>query len=171
MFLRPVLMIYAVAAATLALSVLMAAQARDRRDSAQVTANEPHLPEAPTIGAVRRGMNGQLEIFGPTKQQGTEERRCSVGTICVGSGQAYPNLASALPVTREGDVVEIVAATYHETAKIAAKKVTLRSVGGRAHFDCAGLRISDDKACLLLAADGITLDNLEISGAEISEAL
>jgi hypothetical protein len=116
-------------------------------------------------------MNGQLEIFDPTKQEGPGERRCSVGTICVGSGQAYPTLTSALAVTREGDVIEIVAATYHETAKIAVKKVTLRSVGGRAHFDCAGLRISDDKACLLLAADGITLDNLEISGAVIPEAL
>lgn len=164
-------MIYAAASSLLALSVQMPAQGEDRRETTQVAANEPSLPQAPIVGAVRRGADGKLEIFDPTKQEGTGERRCSAGTICVGTGQAYATLTSALVVARDGDVIEIVAATYHETAKIAMKKVTLRGVAGRPHFDCAGMKLSEDKACLLLAADGITLDNLEISGAEISDGL
>ena len=96
---------------------------------------------------------------------------CSAGALCVGSDQAYPTLNAALAAAHEGDVIEIVAATYQETAKIGVRGLTLRGVGGRPHFDCGGMALSDDKACLLLAADGITLDNLEISGAQISDAL
>jgi hypothetical protein len=164
-------MIYAVASAMLAMSVQTPAQADDRRDGTEVATDEPRLPQAPFVGAVHRGANGQLEIFDPTKQEGTGERRCSIGTICVGSGQAYPTLTSALAVAREGDVIEIVAATYHETARIAVRKVTLRGVAGRPHFDCAGMKLYGDKACLLLGAADVTLDNLEISGAEIPDGL
>lgn len=96
---------------------------------------------------------------------------CSTGALCVGSDQPYPTLTSALAAAHEGDVIEIFAGTYRETAIIGVRDVTLRGVGGRPHFDCAGMSLSDDKACLLLAAGGITLENLEISGAEISEDL
>ncbi len=101
-------------------------------------------------------------------QAGSVAGRCSAGTLCVGSDRAFPSLTAALAVAREGDTIEIVAATYHETAKIAVPNLTLRGVGGRPHFDCTRIPISDHKACLLLTADGITLDNLEISGAKIS---
>jgi hypothetical protein len=46
----------------------------------------------------------------------------------------------------------------------------VRGVAGTPHFDCAGLQLPEDKACLLLAAPGITLENLEISGAELPES-
>jgi hypothetical protein len=104
-------------------------------------------------------------------QSKSQPSPCSADALCVGDSEAFPTLASALAVAREGDTIEIVAATYRETAKITAPNVTLRGIGGRPHFDCAGMRISDDKACLLLAADGITLDNLEISGAKIPDRL
>jgi len=96
---------------------------------------------------------------------------CSGGAICVGPGQRYSTLAAGLHAAHQGDIIEIAAATYHETAAINLANVTLRGIGGRPHFDCQGLRITGDKACLLLAADGITLENLEISGAEVSDAL
>lgn len=169
--LRLLAMTYAATSAVLALFVHWEVHAGDRMTDTRVAADAPSLPQAPFVGAVRRGANGQLEPFDPTLQQGTGKRLCSIGAICVGGGQPYPTLASALAVAREGDVIEIVAAIYHETAKIAVQKVTLRGIAGRPHFDCAGLRISEDKACLLLAANGITLDNLEISGAEISDEL
>lgn len=96
---------------------------------------------------------------------------CSAGAICVGPGQRFPTLAAGLRAAHEGGRIEIVAATYHETAAITVANVTLRGVGGRPHFDCQGLRIAGDKACLLLAADNVTLENLEISGAAVSDAL
>jgi hypothetical protein len=171
MSLRLIVTRYAIVSVVLAWSVAPPGHAGDRPADTQVAADEPGLPPAPMVGPVRRGADGQLEIVDPTKEQGTGERRCSAGTICVGSGQAYPTLTAALAMARAGDVIEIVAATYHETAKIAVRRVTLRGVAGRPHFDCAGMRLTADKACLLLAADGITLDNLEISGAELSDGL
>jgi hypothetical protein len=132
---------------------------------------EPQLPPAPPpIGVLRRGKNGQLEVVDPTEEQGAGQRLCAAGTVCVGPNQAYQTLSQALAVARDGDVIEVVAGTYHETAKLVRRNLTVRGVAGRPHFDCKGLTPSDGKGCLLLAADGITLDNLEISGAELSEA-
>ena len=147
------------------------ARAAEQGSGIEVAADQPSLPPPSTVAPLRRAPSGELETVDPTKEEGTGARRCSVGTICVGSDQAYQTLGAALRVAREGDVIEIVAATYHETARIAVRNVTLRGIGGRPHFDCANLRLSEDKACLLLAAGGITLDNLEISGAVISEGL
>ncbi len=165
-------MVYAVAATAPILLIPPPAHADDRNLGIEVATDEPHLPAAPPVtGAIHRGGDGQLEIVDPTKQEGSGARRCSAGTVCVGLGQAYPTLRDALAMAREGDVIEIVAATYRETAKIGVRNVTLRGIDGRPHFDCAGMRLSEDKACLLLAAANITLDNLEISGAEVSDGL
>src|SRR5579863_64326 len=139
MFLRFFVMICAVASALVALLIRTQVYAGDRVTDMQVAADAPSFPPAPIVGPVRRGANGQLETFDPTRQEGTGKRLCSLGTICVGGGQAYPTLTSALAVAREGDIIEIVATTYHETAKIAVPKVILRGVAGRPHFDCAGM--------------------------------
>jgi hypothetical protein len=74
-------------------------------------------------------------------------------------------------VARDGDVIEVLGGTYREAVKITLRNLTIRGVGGQPHFDCARLALADDKACLLLAADGITLENLEISGAAIPESV
>jgi parallel beta helix pectate lyase-like protein len=159
------------AGAAVAILVPRDAHADERIADAQGQSAPPHLPPPSTILPLHHGADGRIEIFDPTEQQGTGERRCSAEAICVGSGQAFATLSAALAVAREGDVIEIVAATYHETARITAKNVTLRGILGRPHFDCAGLRPAGDKACLLLAGDGITLENLEISGGVIAEEL
>jgi Right handed beta helix region len=96
-------------------------------------------------------------------------RPCAPGAICVGPGLAYPGLAPALAVARPGDVIEIVGGTYRESDVIDVPELTIRGVAGRAHFDCTGLELADRKSCLFLAADGITLDNLEISGAVLPD--
>ena len=132
----------------------------------------PQLPPEPSpIGALRRAPNGQIEVVDPTKDSSGKHARCSKGTICVGKGASYPTLNAALAVARPGDTLEIIGGTYHETAKIETKHLTLRGVAGQPHFTCDGLRIAEDKACLLIAADGVTLDNLEISGAQITQDL
>ena len=138
----------------------------------QSSTDEPHLPDASEpIGPLRRDPSGKIVVINPTVEQGSGRRACSTQAICVGRGQAYTTLSDAAAAARDGDVIEVVAGTYHDTARLARRNITVRGIGGRTHFDCKGLRISADKACLLLAADGITLENLEISGAEVSAAL
>ena len=136
-----------------------------------VAAEEPHLPDpVPRVGAIRRGPDGKIETIDPTARDPKALSACATKTICVGAGQAYTSLGAALAVAREGDVIEIIGGTYRESDRIGVKNVTLRGVGGRVHFDCAGLHLVSDKACLLLAANGITLENLEISGGVLAES-
>lgn len=138
--------------------------------SVTVVENEPQLPKAtPRVGRIRRGANGQIELVDPTTETGKAGRLCASGTICVGAGQAYSTLSAAIAVAREGDVIEIIGGTYRESAKIDVRGLTVRGIVGQPHFDCTGLELVDDKSCLLLAADSITLDNLEISGAAIAD--
>jgi len=131
---------------------------------------EPHLPDAPDpIGELHRDKSGKIVVVDPTAQQGTGQRLCSAGVVCVGPGQSYRTLGAALAAARQGDVIEVIGGTYHESVKIAHRNVTIRGIDGRPRFDCKGLGLASDKACILLAANDITLENLEISGAELSE--
>jgi hypothetical protein len=97
--------------------------------------------------------------------------QCAADALCVGPGQQFATLAAALAAVPAGGTIDIVAGTYREAARIDRPGVTLRGIGGRPHFDCTGVRPANDKACLLVAANGVTFDNLEISGAQISEEL
>jgi hypothetical protein len=132
----------------------------------------PRLPPAPSItGAVHRGPNGELEVFDPTQEKGAAPRLCDKGAICVGPDQAFTKLSDAASAARDGDLIEVVAATYHDTATIDRANVTVRGIKGRPHFDCAGIPPSGNKACLLITGNNITLDNLEISGAVLPPSL
>lgn len=148
------------------------AGAVSRAAGVQVAQNEPQLPgEPPPIGPLHRDANGNIEVIDPTKELGKGISLCDKGTICVGKNQAYATLADALAAAREGDTVEVVGGTYREAAAIRAKNVTVRGVAGRPHFDCSDLALAGDKACLLIAAENATLENLEISGAQLPDSL
>ncbi len=67
--------------------------------------------------------------------------------------------------------VEITGGTYRETVTIRTRAITIRGVAGTPQFDCAGLALTGDKACLLLGAADITLENLDISGAVLPDAV
>jgi hypothetical protein len=120
---------------------------------------------------LRRGPSGAIEVIDPTKEKGAGPRRCATGTICVGKDQAYRKLSEALAVARPGMTIEIAGGTYRETLTIRTRGITIRGVAGTPHFDCAGLALTRGKACLLLEGDGITLENLDISGAVVSDAV
>ena len=120
---------------------------------------------------LRRGPNDAIEVIDPTKEQGKGPHSCRAGTICVGKDQAYRKLSDALAVARPGMTIEITGDTYRETVAVRTRDITIRGVAGTPHFDCAGLTLTGDKACLLLGADGITLENLDISGAVLSDAV
>ena len=129
-------------------------------------ADEPRLPDtAPPIAPLHRGADGSIEILDPATARRAGMPLCSKGALCVGPGQHYRTLAAGLAAAKDGDVVELIGGTYRESATLFLRHLTLRGVAGRPHIDCAGLALAGDRACLLLAADGITLDNLELSGA------
>ena len=123
----------------------------------------------PIAGRMQGAASGRAILVKSARKRGAPPRVCSAGAICVGTAQAYPDLAAALAVARPGSVIEIVGGTYRESAAIGVAGLTLRGVAGRPHFDCTGLPLADGKSCLYLAADDITLDNLEISGAVLSD--
>jgi hypothetical protein len=129
-------------------------------------ADAPQLPDAPPpVLPLKRGPNGAIETIGPSTERRAGKASCQRGTLCVGPRQTYPTLGAALAAAHDGSVIEIVGGTYRESATIAANHVVLRGVAGRPLFDCAGANLAGGWACLLLAGDGITLDNLEITGA------
>jgi hypothetical protein len=112
-----------------------------------------------SIGPLRRDPDGKIvpgvpELRGPGR-----------------SLKADGDIALAIERARNGDTIEIGPGLHTTTFAVRASNVTIRGVGGRPHISCAGLRLSSDKACILLVGDNITLENLEISGAEISESL
>lgn len=118
-------------------------------------------PGGTAIGPTRRGEGGRIAPV-------ATEFRCSKDAICVPPGG---DIAEALGAAREGDTVEIGAGTYQASFIVPRDRMTVRGVGGRPHITCAGMRPARDKACIVIAGDGVTLDNLEISGAEISDSL
>ncbi|HJS31518.1 MAG TPA: right-handed parallel beta-helix repeat-containing protein [Alphaproteobacteria bacterium] len=129
-------------------------------------------PAPPPIGPLRRGPDGQIEVIAPPATGGHKQPGpCSAKSICVGWGNGPRTLAQALQYASDGALIEIVGGVYRESVAIDRNRITIRGVAGRPHFDCRGIRIADDKGCLLLRGEGITLDNLEISGAEIAPEL
>lgn len=118
---------------------------------------------------LRRGPNGDIEIVDPTARNGSGPRRCTKGTICVGKDQGYQGLSQAVAAAAPGMTIEVDRGTYHESITIPVPRLTIRGTGGTPHIDCTRLQLAGDKACILLAADGITLENLDIGGAVLPE--
>jgi hypothetical protein len=139
----------------------------------ELAQTKPSLPGGGvSMGQLKRGPDGRLMVVDPTQKVGSSGLGpCSPQSLCVGPGRAYETVASAAMAARPGDVIEIVAGTYRESVALTTPKLTVRGVGGRPHFDCAGLDIAGGKGCFLLAGPDITLENLEISGAEISRKM
>ena len=136
-----------------------------------VSSDEPQLPSpSEPIAPLRRGKDNKIEVITPNGEPGKKVEHCSHAAICVGQGEAISTLSAALTVARDGDVIEVIGGIYHEAAKIVRANLTVRGIAGRPHFDCHGLTAEYGKSCFLLAADGIVLENLEISDARGSDA-
>jgi hypothetical protein len=134
-------------------------------------ADTPALPGGPSlIGPLRRGGDGAIEVITPETEQKSGRALCDAGALCVGKGERYPTLAAALAAAHEGATIDVVGETFHERATLAIARLTIRGTAGRPHFDCAGVALAGDKACFAIVADGVTLDNLEISGAGVPVA-
>ena len=134
----------------------------------RLAADAPQLPSTSTpIAPLRRRSDGTLEVVTPKTDKAEGTAACARGAICVGPGLTYPTLAAGLAVAKPGDTVDVVAGIYRESARIAIKNLTLRGVAGRPHFDCRGLALAEDLACLVVAASGVVIEEVEISGAAV----
>lgn len=92
-------------------------------------------------------------------------------TLEVGPGKTYATPCDAIAAAMPNDVVEVAAGTYTDTCSIAVKGLTVRGVGGRPKIDLSATEHpSGYKGIYVIDADGVTLDNLELTGAHISDA-
>jgi len=91
-------------------------------------------------------------------------------TILVGPGGQYAKPCQAITAARPGDVIEIDAAgTYDgDVCAIRTANLTLRGIKGRAHLRAAGQN-AQGKGIWVVAATGIVVENIEFSGARVSD--
>jgi hypothetical protein len=142
------------------------AQAQTPPASPQPGAATQSLPPEPSpVGPLRRGPNGEIEVVTPESERAEGHALCDKGALCVGEGQSYASLGAALAASHPGDTIDVTGGTYREAATIAVPRLTVRGTAGRPHFDCKGVALGDANACLAVTADGVKLDNLEVSGA------
>ena len=159
---------WATAGALACVAMLAPAPGHAEERAAGFLRAQSQLPTTPTpIAPLRRRSDGTLEVVTPKAERSDSAHPCARTALCVGPGQTHATLAAALAVAKPGDTIEIVAGTYRESVKIEIKGLILRGVGGRAHFDCHGLALAEDLGCVLVNATGVTLENLEISGAAL----
>ena len=93
----------------------------------------------------------------------------TAGTLSVGPGQTYATIAAASAAAHDGDIIEIAAGTYHEAVSFAANQLTVRGVGGRPVIDMTGMTISNGKAIFVTDGADITIENLEFTGAAVTD--
>lgn len=86
-------------------------------------------------------------------------------TLRVGPGEAIATIAEASRRARDGDVVEIVAATYRgDVAVWDQRKLTIRGVLGRPRLVADG-RIAEGKGIWVMRGGDIQVDNVAFEGA------
>ncbi len=88
-------------------------------------------------------------------------------TLTVGAGQAYPNPCAAVAAAQPNDEVDVYPGTYTDTCSIAVAGLTLKGVGGQPKIDLTGGSPYGHKAIYVIDADGVTIENLELTGATI----
>ncbi|MEP7124777.1 MAG: hypothetical protein ABJE95_27865 [Byssovorax sp.] len=94
----------------------------------------------------------------------------SAATLEVGPGKMYATPCDAIAAAMPGDLVEVAAGTYTDTCSIAVKGLTLRGVGGRPKIDLSATEHpAGYKGIYVIDADDVTLDNLELTGAHITD--
>jgi hypothetical protein len=85
----------------------------------------------------------------------------------VGPGRPISSPSEAARTARDGDVVEIHAATYEgDVAVWTQNHLTLRGVGGRPHLKAAG-RDAEGKAIWVIKGVNTTVERIEFSGARV----
>lgn len=89
-------------------------------------------------------------------------------TIRVGPSKPFKKTMDALHVAGDGDTIEVDSGVYEDDFAIIDRSVTIRGVGGRAHF-YAKSESFKGKANFITMSSDITFDNVEFSGNKVSD--
>jgi hypothetical protein len=93
-------------------------------------------------------------------------------TLRVGPGRRFAAPCQALAAARAGDTILIDARGNHsyrgDVCAWSTNRLTIVGVHGRAHIDAAGAS-SEGKAIWVIAGDDTTIENVELSGARVSD--
>lgn len=93
-------------------------------------------------------------------------------TLVVGPGRTLATPAAAMAAVQPGDRVEIDAATYTGATAVGtwrAANITIVGVGGRPIIDGATRFHAQGKACWLIQAPGVMLENIEITNCAVPD--
>ena len=95
--------------------------------------------------------------------------RAAAAPLRVGTGQAYATPCDAVAAASPNDVIEIDAGSYTDSCAITVAGLTLRGVSGQPKIDLSGTdHPAQYKGIYVVDADGVTIENLELTGAHIS---
>ncbi len=88
----------------------------------------------------------------------------------VGPGQPYAKPCQAFAAAQDGDTIEIDASGNYDgdVCPILKNNLVIRGVNGRARIDAAG-NYAWGKGIWVVAGDGITIENIEFSGARVPD--
>ncbi|MBI5531401.1 MAG: hypothetical protein HY898_01715 [Deltaproteobacteria bacterium] len=90
-------------------------------------------------------------------------------TLEVGPGKTYTKPCDAIAAANPNDVIEVQPGTYTDSCYIQKAGLTVRGVGGRPKIDLSGTdHPAGYKGIYVIGADNITIENLELTGANIS---
>jgi MYXO-CTERM domain-containing protein len=91
-------------------------------------------------------------------------------TLQVGPGQTYATPCAAIAAASPGDEIDIAAGTYTDTCEINPAGLHLKGVGGQPKIDLTGNpEPADYKGIYVVNGDDVTIENLELTGAAISD--
>jgi hypothetical protein len=97
-------------------------------------------------------------------------RAAHAGVLEVGPAKTYATPCAAVAAAKPNDVIQIAPGTYTDTCSLAVAGITLRGVGGRPKIDLSGTdHPAQYKGIYVVDADGITIENLELFGAHVSD--
>ena len=83
----------------------------------------------------------------------------------------YATPCAAVAAAQPNDTIEISPGTYTDTCAISVAGLTLKGVGGQPKIDLSNGTPSGDKGIYVINADGISIENLELTGAHIDSSL
>jgi hypothetical protein len=94
----------------------------------------------------------------------------SAATLSVGAGKTYATPCKAFAAAAAGDVIEIDAAGSYvgDVCGIYPSNLLIRGVNGRPKIDAGGASAMG-KAIWVVAGNGITIENVEMSGARVAD--
>jgi hypothetical protein len=97
-----------------------------------------------------------------------------MGILTVGAGQQYSTLSAAVADSHDGDVIQVKAGTYTNDFATITTNITIEGIGGMVNL-VATEPLPNEKGILIVgtatSSPTVTLNNIEFSGAAISDDL